>query len=1390
MICSLSVRRSFYRLFRLFCVLQLFWVSLALGQHTIVADPADAAAAYDTDTDQFSRQRLGDATINLGRQGPGGRFHQAMVIPFQLPDLGEAENPFQSASFAFYFSGTVNSVAGFNLDLYGLAPRGSATVLPSSPSTTDRGDFYMGGFDGWPTVDETAGVVKLQDNILTSAASTGSEVVTSIAGSTALVDYLNAAYDGGEGVGKWIFLRLTADATPGGVAYYSVSSANHSDANRHPRITYTLVGDPLPPPAGRPRPFIWVTDDDKPAILDKIDQHDWAGSLFDQLVSRAESAVSSHRADRDAYIRGLPVEWDVSPARFKTIPAFPEWGEGGVRSPAQNRFNAALDSAILYYLTGDTDYAALAADILHNAVTTLIEVEPSSNANNGGWIFQNDFLKGARATGTQLAVVYDFLHDYLMTNQVYDVQAEAMVDFADSTAQAVFLQFYRLARDRGFMSHTNWHALMATTMLNNLLALNDESAREAKLDVYLVNGTQRQKSLAEDYQFYAQTGNIWPESLQYVNAVATIRTSHLVMIDRYDPDRNVFETYPNLPLTLPRVSELVYPNGQLIRFGDGPRIGGTEPFRTYEMVYQQAVARGYDDLAEMFGARLNAGIAAGQHDRSVLPGYSGLGQHNEPLFLLWGAPEILEEPVSPALPRTDRLPFAGITLQRNPSPLDDPDYGLMGFVGGAGFVHSSASGMNIELYGAGHVLGAKGGRGSYGTDIHENYYRLFAAHNTIIVNGASRGQGGWQQIDINTVQNVAMEPNVSDAAVSPRHSFSVSSFEDNRGSDAEATQQRTLAVVRTSPVSGFYVDIFRSESAVTSRTATTLEGSITDQYHDYIYRNVGALHPEVLLDGSPASLYPQADRFQNDIGDGYEQPGWRYFENTQVTYPTNASMQATFVAAIGNDHRNMRVHMPAVETREFAMVESPPIVDAPSPYGNSKSPTLVIRQIGEAWDRPFTAVYEPYLGSDGHTVQSVTELERNGVVVGVKVESFIAGVPAVHYVIANPEDGQFYEDPSVGLSFEGRFGIVADLGNGFISLYLGEGTSISYQGRLLETDGGISSQAEVRFVPGEEPDVAANTAVTFSEPPAPTVSPVADQEITRGMESISVSFTVSDETVPAEELIVAAVSDNPQMFPAGSLVVSGSGVERTLVLTPAPNVFGAATVTITADNGAAFGGSSFNVTIDSGARFASVLPGLAADTTITDAPAVEDPTRNTGVVGMRGNAPFVDRCAVFVFRMPDFGETEDPFVEARFSFDYRDKTNSPRPVDLYGLAPRSAPTVLATDYFGQTTDPDPTPGSILLQSNILDNSTSFGVVSTSSEAGWALVDYLNDVYDNGTNAGKYVFLRLNTTVPKDGVHFATIGFSEGGSVGPPDTRPRINFTSTRPHRRPTFILVQ
>jgi hypothetical protein len=219
--------------------LALGFASPAQAEFFLNASTTDAAPAYEAGPNTYSRQRESDTTINVGRQGTSGAFHQAAVFPFQLPNFGAVAAPFSNAEFIFRLGGK-DSVSGFDLDLYGLPSRTSSAVLPSSASTTNRGDFFMGGFLSGPTDDNASGVVKLQDNIATAATSDGL-VQTNLNGGTQLAAYLNAQYNNGTGAGRWVFLRLSTDAVPSGAFRYNISTADQSTAEYRPRIRYNFT---------------------------------------------------------------------------------------------------------------------------------------------------------------------------------------------------------------------------------------------------------------------------------------------------------------------------------------------------------------------------------------------------------------------------------------------------------------------------------------------------------------------------------------------------------------------------------------------------------------------------------------------------------------------------------------------------------------------------------------------------------------------------------------------------------------------------------------------------------------------------------------------------------------------------------------------------------------------------------------------------------------------------------------------------------------------------------------------------------------------------------------------------------------------------------------------
>ncbi|WP_411845034.1 hypothetical protein AAFN60_14195 [Roseibacillus persicicus] len=286
----------------------------------------------------------------------------------------------------------------------------------------------------------------------------------------------------------------------------------------------------------------------------------------------------------------------------------------------------------------------------------------------------------------------------------------------------------------------------------------------------------------------------------------------------------------------------------------------------------------------------------------------------------------------------------------------------------------------------------------------------------------------------------------------------------------------------------------------------------------------------------------------------------------------------------------------------------------------------------------------------------------------------------------------------------------------------------------------------------------------------PTVEAIADQVTTVGTTIPSLAVTVADTDTAVMALTVTAISSNETVIPNSGLVLGGSGANRTLSIVPAANQSGNAEITVRVSDGMWFSETSFSVTIG------GVLLSDGADANVKDDGGVLSRTENTNQLGAGGNSPFVDRCCIYVFQLPDLGPDTSPFESASFLFNYESKDGTLKNNDLYGLGRRPLPTVLGSDYYGQTTTSDGTDAT-RLQTGILTNGTPLGAVATSGEGEAALLDYLNTQYASGAGIGEYVFLRLNTSQAKDGINRAILTMSEGGSLaGGQDTRPRIVYT--------------
>jgi hypothetical protein len=853
------------------------------------------------------------------------------------------------------------------------------------------------------------------------------------------------------------------------------------------------AGLPIATSAATSRPMIWVTPADRPTILEKIQNQTWARTAFEAMQERVRDAVARHEKNPDAFLRGLPLVPDAGhPQSHPTLAHIggnmASEGDKEVRGVLQGYLLNGVDCGVLYYLTGEEKYARCAADILQATVEALVRMPPNENVGNGGWIYPDDHLYEARALGAQLPLIYDFVQSYLKKGAtVHSLVDRKPTAFNFEHAQQVFRTYARLAIEHGIID-ANWPVLEMPSLTHNILALDDPEERTRLLAHVLDLDTPHQDSLKKVVSEYAAPGSVWPESFQYSSGVSALSTYLVALLRRQQPPMPLPAAYRNIPLSLARLQDMRFPNGEYLRVGDGPRKGGGA-YSSYEIAYALSLREGDAQMQATFGGLINLGIAQGNYDRGKALGQTrGASVYLGPLQLLWYAPAIQGEMTAPRPRTTDELPFAGVVLQRNLSANGDPTDALMAVVSGGRYVHSHASGMALELYGIGEVLGANAGKGTYTTDEHENYRRLFAAYNTVIVNGATRSGGGWANLGINPVETVALEPAVGTAPVSPFHSFSVTRFLDDKGPGALAKQQRLVGIVRTSDKTGYYVDVFRSES------------SLPDQFHDYLYHNIGD-SLTLSSDQSPLTLNPSPDRFVPVQGAAWSRnrsylfPGWHVFKNVRTSAPIGGDIQADFaLPKLAPRPAHMRLFVPGQEGREYSTALAPATKDAPQPYDHKPTPVLVIRQHGQAWTRPIAVIYEPVAGANPTgSIQSVDALTSSGKFAGFKVISKIAGQTNTQYILIQPNPADHYEDPALGISFQGRYAVISlNEKNECTSLYLGEGTRLRFQQYALNTlsDNPSAAYAEIA---GPHSILKAHHPVEFVFPDGTRLTARSDQ---------------------------------------------------------------------------------------------------------------------------------------------------------------------------------------------------------------------------------------------------------------------------------------------------------
>jgi hypothetical protein len=822
-------------------------------------------------------------------------------------------------------------------------------------------------------------------------------------------------------------------------------------------------------------PHILVNSADKEDILKKIDQQGWAKTIFSEMDKEVSPYVNRHQndpqwilsrylmnripgkrytkvyADRNGlklikwegdapvptvrintYVRGPVTEKGTSyrqPALEEVVPYDtsrvmnlfnPETGkkewidpQGFVTSINGDINELALDAAIVYWLKGEEKYAKFAADLLDQWAKGAFYQEPIIGPGRCGFM---DLQTLGDQSWRPLMLAYDFIKPY-MKQKGYDLH----------WYEPVFEKFASTEAFRGFWDN-NWYAAESSTLVYAALSLENQQKKDYYLQFVLekdtINGSWGQLALPSTVEKWLTPDGHWKEPGGYHNyPVSSLLVSALALEKNgYD----IFRRFPALFKASYAMIKYSYPDLAEGGFGDTGRAsqdaGSLEIGITGAVKYKDPIL---PDMLAGLKRLMDGGIY--KRERS---GYMGL---------LCYLPEIPETKADFRWPRSGTLDFAKYFIQRNGT---DPETGLMYGVQGATYNHNHCNGMSMELYGCGIEMGIDAGTGAtYEHPLHQNYYAQWGAHNTVVAAGISAsvpfsGSAGAKQIG--QIELAAMEPMPDQGAVSPEYSFTDTRYLDK---STGTNESRTLAVIRTSERTGYYVDIYRSDNSVSN---------------DYIYHNIGDRVDFLTEKREPLKTinasYPLT---------GKDYPGFRFYTDVRKLENQSGNIIARFSA---KNEKSEAIFMQALiegnEGRTFYTAFSPHTKTSGRVYRDKDLPLFTIRTEAEAKTRPFIVVYEPFKGENRNSVERISVDKRNDGSAFTSLTVFGKGGLKQHIYQSVDETKKF---TVAGSAFCGYFGVAGYAGAKLTSLYLGKGTEITEGGYSLKSaaqDGSANLKAD------------------------------------------------------------------------------------------------------------------------------------------------------------------------------------------------------------------------------------------------------------------------------------------------------------------------------------------
>ncbi len=853
-------------------------------------------------------------------------------------------------------------------------------------------------------------------------------------------------------------------------------------------------------------PRIYITDGQKYAFTNKLQTVDWAKQSYEKIKSGVDPYVDRHQTDPEWIISRMQMYWDTHyervyvngnafshgtgrapvptvkfagnrdwatdyamPSLEDTQPYMDEKGmylqnmkkeglpwewvhpskSGRMIAPMNERIMAmAANAAFLYWHTGEEKYAKFASDIFLTYVKGMhYRREPFALENYG-----NSHLMGLTAFEvildgviSHMAVCYDFIYNYLNRNGAdFDMIASVFKRFAE---QEIMYG----------VPDNNWNIFQARYVTYLALALEDNSfykdgrGRQYYLNEILNHTTIRQFALKEmiDETFDPETG-LWPESATYSMSVCKDMLDVICLIDNAE-NNHMLDTFPVMKKAVPATVEYLFPNGRVTAFGDA-RYVPLYP-QSFEMLIALYRKYGEPENEKELTQVLTKLIADSAYNRN----------ENKDMFPLFFYVDQLMD-ITPAETTYDHLirdtyyaPNVSWLIQRNGR---DRQNGMAFTLTGAYGNHAHANGISLEMYGKGLMLAPESSFGiTYGTRDNQEYYARFPAHNTVIVDGKS--DYGMMRSNYPYKMLSCYPAHAENLLPADKVNFAHVEYTEPK---TDARQNRLTSIIRTGEKSAYMVDIFRSA-----------RNDGKDIKHEYLYHSIGQGIDVMNGSGQKLSLSPTKE-LSSEAGD---MNGYNYFENKKAVGYDQDFTARFRIDLKQQDDLMVNLWMKGYPGRTIFDVMSPKSNafvkgSIPDELLGKPLPTLIVKQKGEAWTRPFVAIYHPCTSVEKSSVKSVSYFGNTGDFVGIMVQS----TSRKDYIFnsASGEPEIMHHD----LWFKGKYAVISDANGTLEGLFLGNGRFLA-KGKWSIASKNADVQASLNRN-GDVLDLAASGDITLTIP--------------------------------------------------------------------------------------------------------------------------------------------------------------------------------------------------------------------------------------------------------------------------------------------------------------------